>query len=45
MEVLFDWVPDPVAASLRGQPPELLMLIGGLIVIAIVLVFQMTMRR
>ena len=45
MDIILDWLPKPLAAYLRAQPTEVLMLVGGLIMTAIVVVFYRSMRR
>ncbi len=45
MDVVLDSLPPDVASLLRAQPPELLMLLGGLTIFVIVVVFHRSMRR
>ena len=45
MDVVLHWLPMLLAASLRAQPPELLMLVGGLVMAGIMLAFYVSMRR
>jgi len=45
MDVIMDLLPRSIASLIRRQPPEQLMLAGGLILTAIVVVFYRSMRR
>ncbi len=45
LRLITDWLPRPLASYLRAQPPEILMLAGGVILTAIVIVFYRSMRR
>ena len=37
LRLITDWLPRPLASYLRAQPPEILMLAGGVILTAIVI--------
>ncbi len=45
MDVILNLLPKSVASVLRAQPPELLMLVAGLIMTLIVISFYYSMRR